>query len=165
MSAIDRTVVKRPLEKDLKQTIDKRNKRLIAFLDAIGLDAELVGDMETPAIVKDDFCLSCYVHNFNLIFTTQYEKGTELYRIKLQKEQTYELEPITNWLQTAVHRRVYKIKMNDKNLWIVGYNFGDKNKPEEKYPVFGKYAPKIFFTEEYAQQILDLYNLDFCEIV
>ena len=52
--------MKRQLDKDLKQTIQKRNSRLADFFEKIGLDVEIVGDMETPAVVKDDYCLACY---------------------------------------------------------------------------------------------------------
>ncbi len=156
--------MKRPLERELKQTIEKRNKRLATFFEQLELDVEIIGDMETPAIIKDQFCLSCYVHNFNLVFTDHYDQGKELYRIKLQKEQLYEKEAILNWLNTATHRRIYKIKMRERDLFLVGYNFKDKSNPEDKYPVFGKFAPKIYFTTDYAQELIDLYNLDYCEI-
>jgi uncharacterized HAD superfamily protein len=161
---MERTVMKRPLERELKQTIEKRNKRLAAFFEQLGLEVEIIGDMETPAVIKEQYCLSCYVHNFNLIFTDHYDQGNELYRVKLQKEQEYETEPIVNWLKTATHRRIFRIKMKEQDLYLVGYNFKDKNSPEEKYPVFGKYAPKIYFTEDYATDLIALYNLDYCEV-
>jgi hypothetical protein len=162
---MERTVMKRPLERELKQTIEKRNKRLSVFFEQLGLDVEIIGDMETPAVIKEQYCLSCYVHNFHLIFTDHYDQGKELYRIKLQKEQEYETEPIINWLKTATHRRIYKIKMKEQELFLVGYNFRDKDNPEDKYPVFGKYAPKIYFTEDYAVDLIALYQLDYCEII
>jgi hypothetical protein len=161
---MERTIMKRPLERELKQTIEKRNARLAAFFEQLGLDVEIIGDMETPAVIKEQFCLSCYVHNFNLIFTDHYDQGNELYRIKLQKEQEYETEPIVNWLQTATHRRVFRIKMKEHEMYLVGYNFKNKDNPEDKYPVFGKFAPKIYFTEDYAIDLIKLYDLDYCEV-
>jgi hypothetical protein len=162
---MERTVMKRPLERELKQTIEKRNKRLASFFEHIGLDVEIIGDMETPAIIKEEYCLSCYVHNFNLVFTSHYDQGKELYRIKLQKDQEYDAEQVRVWLETAQHRRIYKIKMSDRDLFLVGYNFKDKNKPDDKYPVFGKFAPKIYFTDEYAKELITLYELDYCEVI
>jgi uncharacterized HAD superfamily protein len=161
---MERTIMKRPLERELKQTIEKRNARLSAFFEQLGLDVEIIGDMETPAVIKEQYCLSCYVHNFNLIFTDHYDQGSELYRVKLQKEQEYETEPIVNWLQTATHRRVFRIKMKEQDLYLVGYNFKNKDNPEDKYPVFGKFAPKIYFTEDYAIDLIKLYDLDYCEV-
>jgi hypothetical protein len=163
---MERTVMKRPLDKELRQTIEKRNRRLSIFFSKIGLnDIEIVGDMETPAVVKQNYCLSCYVHNFNLIFTSHYDQGTELYRIKLQKEQEYDIATIENWLQTATHRRIYRIKIKNLDMYLVGYNFRNKETPEDKYPVFGRYSSKIYFTEDYAQDLINLYQLDYCEII
>jgi hypothetical protein len=56
---MERTVMKRPLERELKQTIEKRNKRLAAFFEQLGLEVEIIGDMETPAVIKEQYCLSC----------------------------------------------------------------------------------------------------------
>jgi hypothetical protein len=160
-----RTVMKRPLEKELKLTIEKRNKRLAAFFHHLGLDIDLIGDMETPAVVKEGYCLSCYVHNFNLIFTDHYNQGQELYRTKLQKDQETDIPLITEWLKTATHRKVFRIRMREQELYVVGYNFQGEVDSSDKFPVFGKYAPKIFFTEDYAHDLIALYNLDYCEVV
>ncbi len=157
--------MKRPLDKDLKLTIEKRNRRLLSFFELLNMEVDIIGDMETPAIVKDNLCLSCYVHNFNLIFTTHYEKGVELYRVKLQKDQEVDAAQVEQWLQTAEHRIIYKIKLINQPLYLCGYSFKNKNNPEEKYPVFGKFAPKVYFTKDYAAELIDLYKLDYCEVV
>lgn len=164
---MERTTMKRQLSKELKETIQKRNHRLHSFWQKLGLDVEIIGDMETPAVIKDDYCLACYVHNFNLIFTDHYDQGKEVYRVKLQKIQEFETEPILNWLKTATHRRIYKIMMKaEPNLFLVGYNFKEKGEEEKnKYPVYGKYGAKIYFTEDYARDIINFYNLDYCEII
>jgi hypothetical protein len=160
-----RTVMKRPLERDLKLTVEKRNKRLLAFFQQLGIDVEIIGDMETPAIVKGGFCLSCYVHNFYLVFTDHFNKGNELYRIKLQKEQEIDQDMVSNWLATATHRIVFRVKIKTCDLYLVGYNFKGEIDSEDKFPVFGKYAHKIYFTKDYAQELIDLYHLDYCEII
>ena len=49
---MERTTMKRPLEKDLKQTIQKRNFRLAKFWERLGVEIDVIGDMETPAIIK-----------------------------------------------------------------------------------------------------------------
>jgi hypothetical protein len=164
---MERTTMKRQLDKDLKQTIQKRNSRLADFFEKIGLEVEIVGDMETPAVVKDDYCLACYVHNFNLIFTDHYDQGKEVYRVKLQKIQEFETEPIIDWLKTAIHRRIYRIKMlQEPHLFLVGYNYKSKETATtDKYPVYGKYGAKIYFTEDYAKEIVQFYDLTYCEIV
>lgn len=159
--------MKRPLDKDLKQTIQKRNYRLSKFWEKLGLEVEIIGDMETPAVIKGDYCLACYVHNFHLIFTDHYDQGKEVYRVKLQSIQEFETEPIVEWMKTATHRRIYRIKMlNEPHLFLVGYNFKSKETADvEKYPVFGRYSGKVYFTEDYAKEIKDLYQLDYCEIL
>lgn len=163
---MERTTMKRQLDKDLKQTIQKRNQRLDQFWSKLGLEVEIIGDMETPAVIKDNYCLACYVHNFNLIFTDHYDQGKELYRVKLQKDQVFDTEPIVEWLKTATHRRIYRIKMKaEPNLYLVGYNFKSKETAEDKYPVFGKFGAKVYFTEDYAKDIVNLYQLDYCEIL
>lgn len=164
---MERTTMKRKLSPELKETIQKRNYRLKKFWEKLGLPVEIIGDMETPAVIKGDYCLACYVHNFNLIFTDHYEQGTEVYRIKLQKIQEFEIEPILNWLKTATHRRIFKIKMKEApELYLVGYNFMEQANDEQvKYPVFGKFSPKVYFTEDYAKDIVNFYELGYCEIV
>ncbi len=165
---MERTTMKRKMSKELKDTIQKRNHRLSKFWEKLGLDVEIIGDMETPAVIKGDYCLACYVHNFNLIFTNHYDKGDEVYKVKLQKNIDFEIEPILEWLKTATHRRIYKIRMkSEPNLFLVGYNFKSKEGEQEniKYPVFGKYTPKIYFTQDYAGEIINFYNLDYCEVV
>ena len=54
----ERTNIKRQLDPDLKKTIQKRNYRLAKFWQDLGLDIEIVGDIEMPAIIKDDYCLA-----------------------------------------------------------------------------------------------------------
>lgn len=164
---MERTTMKRQLDKDLKQTIQKRNQRLAEFFKNLGLDVEIVGDMETPAIIKGNYCLACYAHNFNLIFTDHYDQGNEVYRVKLQKIQDYKVEPIIEWLKTATHRRIYRLQMKQEpKLYLVGYNFKSKETAAtDKYPVYGKHAAKIYFTEDYAREIKEFYHLDYCEVV
>lgn len=160
-----RTVMKRPLEPELKQTIEKRNKRLDAFFTLFGIEVDIIGDMETPAVIYQDKCLSCFVHNFNLVFTDHFDKGNELYRIKLQKDQEIDTGIVQQWLDTANHRQIFRLKIKDIALYLVGYNFKGATEAEGKYPVFGKFGPKIYFTEDYAQNLIDMYGLDYCEIV
>ncbi len=87
---MERTTMKRNLSKELKDTIQKRNFRLQKFWEKLGLEVEIIGDMETPAVIKGDYCLACYVHNFNLIFTDHFDQGNEVYRVKLQNIQEFE---------------------------------------------------------------------------
>lgn len=165
--SIERTTMKRQMDKDLKQTIQKRNHRLAKFWEQLDFDVEIIGDMETPAVIKNDYCLACYVHNFHLIFTDHYDQGAEVYRVKLQNIFEFEIDPIIEWLKTATHRRIYKIKMKEEpKLFLVGYNYSVKAGEEKvKYPVFGKYSPKVYFTQDYANEIMEFYNLEYCEVI
>ncbi|MFM2387010.1 MAG: hypothetical protein RL660_1767 [Bacteroidota bacterium] len=162
---MERTVLKRAIDQNLKQTIEKRNKRLLNFFRQINSAVEIVGDMETPAVVLGNVCLSCYVHNFNLVFTNHYLQGEEVYRVKLQKDQMLDMQAVEQWINNAVHRPVYRIKLNTPDLYLVGFNFNRTDTGEEKFPVFGKHGAKVYFSKDFAQDIVGLYGLDYCSIV
>jgi hypothetical protein len=52
------------------------------------------------------------------------------------------------------------------DLFVAGYSYKSKEIGDKsKFPVFGRFAPKIYFTEQYASDIIKIYNLDFCEVV
>ncbi|MBL7772415.1 MAG: hypothetical protein JNM95_06125 [Chitinophagaceae bacterium] len=164
---MERTTMKRKLSKELIQTVQKRNYRLAKFWEELGLDVEIVGDMETPAVVKDSYCLACYVHNFYLIFTDTYDRGNEVYRVKLHSVFEYDTDKIIEWLKNSTHRKIYRIRMKEHpKLYVSGYSMKDKKSTDkQKYPVFGKYSAKVFFTDQYAKDIIDIYQLEYCEVV
>ena len=86
--------------------------------------------------------------------------------MKLQKIFEYDAEPISEWFKTATHRRIYKIRMlQDPKLFLVGYNYDIQGNEKVKYPVFGKFCPKVYFTREYANDIMNYFELNYCEVI
>lgn len=139
--------------------IQRRNKRVVDFFTRSGFQVKLLGDPNCPAIIYNDlFCLSCYVKNFDLIFTNRPKAGDEIFRVKLEAESKMERTELMDVLDQAEHRRVYKVKISAADLFLSGYNFLDKTRPETRYPVFAKYGAKLYFDEEYATQICHDYN-------
>ncbi|UKJ08805.1 hypothetical protein [Solitalea lacus] len=139
--------------------IQRRNKRVVDFFTRSGFSIKLLGDPNCPAIIYNDlFCLSCYVKNFDLIFTDKPKAGSEIFRIKLESESRMERPELMDVLDRAEHRRVFKVKISNAELFLSGYNFLDKGRPETRYPVFAKHGAKIYFDEEYAKQICYDYN-------
>ena len=62
----------------------------------------------------------------------------------------------------------------DSNYEIVGFTVNKEYLDNEfftprgskiKYPVFGKYSPKIYFTKDYANDILGYFDLNYCEVI
>ncbi|POY38365.1 hypothetical protein C3K47_02915 [Solitalea longa] len=137
----------------------RRNKRVVDFFTRSGFSVKLLGDQNCPAIIYNDlFCLSCYVKNFDLIFTDKPKAGAEIFRVKLEAGSFLQRAELMDVLDQAEHRRVFKVKVSSVDLFLSGYNFLDKTKPETRYPVFAKHGAKLYFDEEYARQICEDYN-------
>lgn len=143
---------------------EKRNNRLINFFKEKNFPVKLVGNENSPAIIfANDVCLSCYVHNFNLIFMDKPFKGTELFRVKLTHIVTKDFDiQFIDWIENAEHRAVYVIyfwldKFKENLLHLTGFNKNDKNK---SYPVFAEFNPKIYFTLEAAKNVVKEFSSD-----
>lgn len=145
--------------------INRRNERLLKFFQFLGYEVKLHGNNNCPAVIRENkTVLSCYVHNFNLIFTNKPKNGEELFRLKLNADMHENLSDQTtnlllNWLLNAEHRECYSIKTFNTNLRLAGFNFFDKeNKIGEKYPVFAEHNFKIFFDKSYAEDIVKSFS-------
>lgn len=155
-------------KESMDQIIERRNKRLLSFFHHY-FDQDRVkihGDKNKPAIILDDkFVLNCYAHNFDLIFTDKDFKGNSLYTIKLQQKPYQEYlgeKEFFHWIDGYEHRQCYYIQVKGTKLRLSGYNFKDKN-PENKedgnkYPVFSEFNYKLYFTKEYADEIIKDYS-------
>lgn len=147
---------------DPERVISRRNERLERFFELYfeGTDTKyrLIGDKNCPAVIVDEkLCLSCFVKNFNLHFTNKPNQGEIMYTVKLQKDQQMDKELIAQHIDSSEHRPVYKIEYAGTGLFLAGYNFKKKNSLEGKYPVFSRYNPKIYFSKDYAQEILEAF--------
>lgn len=152
---MEKSINKEPLEK----VIERRNKRLKEFFNKVNISIRIIGDVNSPAVIYNEkWCLSCYVHNFNLIFTDKPDKGNEIKRFKLLNDLQIDPKEISDIILASEHRKVYRIKLTDQDLYLSGYNFLDKEVPNTRYPVFAKYGSKVYFEKQYAQKIIEDYT-------
>lgn len=94
----------------------RRSDLLKSFFNQLGFKITLLGDINAPLLVTDNnIVLSCYVHNFDLVFTNRPHDAVEVFRIKLKKSNTVESysELFFDWLITSEHRTIYFIKSKD----------------------------------------------------
>lgn len=160
-------------KKEVKSFISKRNKRLKRFFELVceklewdKTSFEIIGNPDTPAIIFEDMCLSCYVHNFNLIFTSEPDNGKKLYEEKLLHEQDVKVNAFISWLNAAKHRKMYKIQVKNLDLYLSGYNFkGEKGDKSTMYPVFSEHKYKRYFTKETAESIQKTYSTNTLSLI
>ena len=143
--------------------LDRRNGRFLDFFKRYGYtEVRLIGDPEKPALLyKEELVLSCYVHNFELRLMDKPFSTNVLEVVKLNSYNTNDYaEIIKKWFETNEHRKIYKIKFADTNLYLAGYNFLVRKKvnPEGRYPVFARHHPKVYFSIEKAQEIAQELN-------
>lgn len=147
----------------LNETIDKRNYRLQKFFLSKGIDVKIVGDKNSPAIIiNDEYCLSCYVKNFNLFFQDKPFKGQKLFQVKLTEDiDCTKDSKIRDWLENSEHRKIFKIRADVHNepttLYLSGFN---KDEFFELKPVFCEVNPRIYFTYEKALSIVNKYSTE-----
>lgn len=147
------------MNEDLDIIIERRNNRLKLFWDSLDFDIRIIGDKNKPVIILDNQkILSCYVHNFDLIFLTKHD-GDEVFRLKL----TAIVPDITDtdfwyWLNKCNHNRCYSIGVVNSNLRLCGYNFREVNGVPVKYPVFSEYDFKLYFNKKKAENIINWFN-------
>lgn len=167
MIETNKTVVRgtRTENHSLRDVVHRRNHRLhdlmIRSLAEDGIeDIRLIGDEQNPAVIyKNEFCLSCYVKNFDLYLkdsdTKDGGEGNIMHVIKLTADLDDEIiDKVREWYACSNHRYVHRIELGNSGLFLSGYNFLIKKKSEGKYPVFSKYKSKIYFTKTRAEEIL-----------
>lgn len=142
--------------------INRRNNLLKAFFSSIERNIiVLVKNINIPCIIVDyAVVLSAYVKNFDLIFTDKPFNGEEVLKFKLTPNSRLSDIELDAILEKYEHRSVYRVKQPESNLFLVGYNFKDKeiNTADNRYPVFAKFGMKIYFDKEYAVSISDAYK-------
>lgn len=143
----------------------RRNSRANIFFQERNLDVRLIGTIDNPAfLLNEEIVLNCYVRNFYLLFMSAVNGGDELFRIKLTHvPETLDQEKFMDWLHQYRHRDVYKVRSIDApNLYISGYAFFDQENKDnsDKVPVFCDLRPKVYFSEEAAQVIIDRFSTE-----
>jgi hypothetical protein len=149
--------------KSLESMIEERTEKLNRFLSRYLPEATWMGDVNAPCIVLGKRVLSCYLKNFTIVIMDRSKDGNELVRFRLdQNLSKKELKDLTMWSEKPeFHREIYRVKVKDTPLYLSGYNFLDKSDPENptnRYPVFAPFQPKIYFSEEMAQSIVESYK-------
>jgi hypothetical protein len=141
----------------LDDIIDRRNKRLTDFFKLCDISVRIIGDKNSPAIIyQDAYVLNAYVHNFELRFTDNPDNGNVIYTVKLTEKPNFDKNTIQQAILSYPKKSVYTIKLwgTSPTLMLSGYNFLNKEQKLGRYPVFSAYHPKIYFTQEKAEEIM-----------
>lgn len=141
--------------------IQRRNELLQNVFNYFKIPVVLLGSADSPAIISKSCCLCCYVHNFNLNFTSAPREGRILFSLKLDRNQQYPedfIEKFIQWFKETPHRKVFRIAYSGTELMLSGYNFQNRELSQGRYPVFAQHGEKIYFDEAYAQSIVETYN-------
>ncbi|MFW5762333.1 MAG: hypothetical protein ACOC3T_05170 [Bacteroidota bacterium] len=138
----------------LEDMVKRRNKRLINLFTKNGITIRLVGDPQKPAIIKDEnLVLSCFVKNFDLNFTREPFSDEIVKIVKLKNEPDITAFELEETLEYCTHRPVYKLRLTDTDMLLVGYNYLNSEDSVGRYPVFAKHKPKVYFDKEYAEDV------------
>ena len=155
-------------KEDLKDLIERRNKRLDDLLKSLSINYKIIGDENHPCIIYEEkYVLNCYVHNFELRFTDAPFKGNVIYKVKLVQNQKLDVNKIMSCINDYPKRSVFKICINNTfpELYLSGYNFLNKDEKLGRYPVFSTYNPKIYLSEEKANEVKDSLTSDGYNII
>ncbi len=140
----------------VKTVSERRNRKLLAFFSKVTQEVSIIGDPEKPAIIiNNQFCLSAYVDNFYLNFTDQPEQGEILRTYKLKVGTYITQKDMDDFISDYKHREMFKIKLENTDLFLAGYNFLDREKSEGKFPVFSKHKYKLYFNKASALDIIE----------
>jgi hypothetical protein len=154
------------LSNDNKDTIERRNERLHAFFKKVFIDRfVIIGDPNKPSVIHfpekgPSRAISCFVHNFTLVLTSEPYNGEHLYSITLTNEKISNVnrKEILEIIEKAQHRTVFRIKVKNTNLYLSGYNFRDKIDYFTKFPVFAAYGSKVYFNIDHATEVLEKFS-------
>jgi len=140
----------------LNEMVKRRNKRLLNLFTCHGLSVRLVGDENKPAVILNETTVvSCFVKNFDLFFTSEPFSNDIIKMIKLKQEPEISRYELHETLDMCTHRPVYKIKLKETDLFLVGYNYLNSEDAVGRYPVFAKHRPKVYFDFKYAREVAE----------
>ena len=114
---------------ELSEVIEKRNARLHALFLAMGYNVKILGSSNPAVIINDCTIVSCYVHNFELIFTSVPYGGDHVFTYKLTEAIQIDPETFHKVMSNCVHRPVLHLKTPTfiGELMICGWNFTERN--------------------------------------
>lgn len=136
----------------------ERNAKIVRFFADCSLTVKLIGAKNSPSpavIFNNNLVLCCYINKNSIQF-----KNKKTLKLKCSQEHIVDDElkaKIMHWFETGNHRRCYNIKLKGTPLYLSGY--GSRSKEDDTlFPVFCEINRKIYFREEYAQSIIELYS-------
>ncbi|MBN2485656.1 MAG: hypothetical protein JXB34_06755 [Bacteroidales bacterium] len=140
----------------LEEMVARRNKRLKSLFSRNGVNVRLVGDEQKPAVIMDEsVVLSCYVKNFDLHFTKEPFSDEIVKTVKLKHDPEITRYEIQEVIESCKHRPVYRILLQNSDLFLVGYNYLNSEDSVGRYPVFAKHKPKVYFDKAYAEKVAE----------
>jgi hypothetical protein len=152
-------------KESLEEMVERRNKRLKLFFTVNQINVRLVGDPQKPAIIRDEQeVLSCFVKNFDLHFTKEPFSDEIVRTVKLKSTPELNRREIEEILDACSHRPVYRLKLKNSELFLVGYNYLNSEDSVGRYPVFARHKPKVYFDKEYAEKVAGTLSEDDYEI-
>ena len=114
------------MQKQIFTDIARRNFYIKQFFMMNEIPVHLLGDANNPLIVNEkNIVLSCFVHNFNLIFKDNSFEGKEVFSVKLKNEAEFCKEKLEYWIKTANHRKIYLFQSEGGlyyNRYVKEYN-------------------------------------------
>lgn len=126
-----------------------RNKKLVGIFTSKGFNVRLIGE-ETPKIVLDDKNLiSCSVKDFQLFFLKSFNSNNVLKSFNFKNDVYISEYELGELMRMCEQQPVYRIRLKNTNLCIVGYNF-DEDK-DIKYPVFAVSVPWLYLSLQDAE--------------
>ena len=144
---------------DTPEFVGKRNKRLEQFFRTNGYghhDIRIIGNENCPAVLyQDEFILPCYVHNFELRWTDKQYEGNITKTYKLTSEAPEVKAELDELIRNGDLKKIHKIGSTNSNLYLIGWNYLDKENKAIKFPVFGRYTPKVYHTIEKANEVVE----------
>jgi hypothetical protein len=139
--------------------VEKRNKRLERFFRENGYDhhdIRIIGEENNPAVLyQDTYILPCYVHNFEFRWTDKQYDGQVIKTYKLTAEVPEVRAELDELIRNGDMKKVHKISATNSNLFLIGWNYLDKENKSIKFPVFGRYSPKVYHTVQKAEEIVE----------
>jgi len=143
-------------EETLEEMVERRNKRLLRFFTELGYDVRIVGNAQKPAVILNEMVvLSCYVKNFDLHFTKEPFSDEIVKSFKLKNEIEATKHELQEAIELGTHRPVYKVKLKESDMFLVGYNYLNSEEAMGRYPVFARHKPKVYFDREYAEKLVE----------
>lgn len=146
-------------DKEKIALLDRRNKLLLAFFHANGINnIQIMGNAQNPMIIyNNEVRLACYVSNFNLILLEKTGENKILGMLAMDREKkVLDAESILlDFLYNSEHADVYRIRLKAlPQLFLCGYTYKDKEHKLGREPVFSALDARIFQSIDKANEII-----------